>query len=382
MKTQCKLKPGLSDKRACLNRKLIFAGIGLAVTCCFAFASSDETNPGVDLEQYQDFMSYQVDDIFDLEQFFTEGQYAFLPITPPPEDFILRQPGLPKVFPFLWEKFPESFIKGLIPEYENSVPVYPVTILEDPTTRETVFLNADGEEVYALSPAQGYDPYAYLKAFKPGLYLGKYSSDEVYYWQKIYDPARVQIRAKLIPSEYVEPYLYVAAKIAEEAAKAAEEESGGMMLLMEGDSDSNIVFTAIFLTNGIGTRIAYPEDFTNRLEVYISNDILAFNWQLAATNLSTAGTNEITWIDTTLFLESDENTAYSFAAGNADLDSDGDGIPDAREYFMYHTDPNNPDTDGDGMNDGDEAALGTDPTVFNEAAIVWIRFPENGRRLP
>lgn len=367
-----------------MKQKSILTGAGLAAAvCCFALAStSEETSPGVDPEQFQDFMSYQVDDIFDLEQFFTDGQYFFLPITPPSEDFILRQTGLPEVFPFQWEKFPESFIKGLVPRYENSVPVFPVTILEDPTTRETVFLNADGEEVYALSPAPGYDPYGYLKAIRPGLYSGKFTSDEVYHWQKLYDPARVQIRAKLILPEDVEPYLYVAAKLAEEAAKAAEEEGGGMMLLMEGESDSNIVFTAIFLTNGIGTRIAYPEDFTNRLEVYICNDILAFSWHLAATNLSTTGTNEITWIDTTLFLESDENTAYSIAAGNADLDSDGDGIPDAREYFVYHTDPNNPDTDGDGMNDGDEATLGTDPTVFNDAAMVWIRFPENGRRLP
>lgn len=311
MKTRCKLKPGLPDERACLNRKLIFAGIGLAVFCSFAFASSDETNPGVDPERFQDFMSYQVDDIFDLEQFFTDGQYFFLPITPPPEDFILRQTGLPEVFPFQWEKFPESFIKGLVPTYENSVPVYPVTMLEDPTTRETVFLNVDGEEVYALSPAPGYDPYGYLKAFRPSLYSGKVTSDEVYHWQKLYDPARVQIRAKLIPPEYVEPYLYV-----------------------------------------------------------------------AATNLSTTGTNEITWIDTTLFFESDENSAYSFAAGNADLDSDGDGLSDAREYFITHTDPNLADTDGDGMNDGDEVALGTDPTVANAAASVTIRFPENGRRLP
>lgn len=191
----------------------------------------------------------------------------------------------------------------------------------------------------------------------------------------------MQIRAKLISPDDVEPYLYVAAKIAEEAAKAAEEAGGGMML-MEGESDSNIVFTAIFLTNGIGTKIAYPAAFTNRLEIYICNDILAFNWQLAATNLSTAGTNEITWIDTALYLESDENTAYSFAAGNADLDSDGDGLPDAREYFVTHTDPNLADTDGDGMNDGDEVALGTDPTAANAAAMVTIRFPENGRRLP
>ena len=35
-------------------------------------------------------------------------------------------------------------------------------------------------------------------------------------------------------------------------------------------------------------------------------------------------------------------TVHSYAAGNADLDSDGDGFADARERFMYHSDPNDP----------------------------------------
>lgn len=42
------------------------------------------------------------------------------------------------------------------------------------------------------------------------------------------------------------------------------------------------------------------------------------------------------------------------------VDTDGDGILDGSEG-MYGTDPNNPDTDGDGINDGDEIADGTDP---------------------
>lgn len=154
-----------------MKRKFIAAGAGLAAAlCCLALASSDdEAKPAVDTEEFQEFMSHQVGDVYDLEQYFTDGQYSFLPIVPPPEDFILRQPGYPLVLPFTWEKFPEQFVKALVPEYENSVPVFSVTILEDPTTRETVFLNAKDEEIYALPAATGYDPYAFLKAIKPGL---------------------------------------------------------------------------------------------------------------------------------------------------------------------------------------------------------------------
>ena len=47
----------------------------------------------------------------------------------------------------------------------------------------------------------------------------------------------------------------------------------------------------------------------------------------------------------------------------ADLDADGDGVPDIAEPLL-HTDPMNPDTDGDGKNDLDD----TDP-VFAASPI-------------
>lgn len=43
-------------------------------------------------------------------------------------------------------------------------------------------------------------------------------------------------------------------------------------------------------------------------------------------------------------------------------DSDGDGLSDYDEIFVYHTDPNKADTDGDGLSDGDEVMkYKTDP---------------------
>ena len=42
-------------------------------------------------------------------------------------------------------------------------------------------------------------------------------------------------------------------------------------------------------------------------------------------------------------------------------DSDGDGLIDGEEVNDYQTDPNNPDTDGDSIPDGAEVEAGTDP---------------------
>jgi len=44
----------------------------------------------------------------------------------------------------------------------------------------------------------------------------------------------------------------------------------------------------------------------------------------------------------------------------APLDSDNDGLPDNLE-LQFHTDPHNPDTDGDGFKDGEEVDWGYNP---------------------
>ncbi len=51
--------------------------------------------------------------------------------------------------------------------------------------------------------------------------------------------------------------------------------------------------------------------------------------------------------------------SYSFPA--ADRDRDFDGLLDRDETGTYRTDPDNRDTDGDGLNDGEEIPLGTSP---------------------
>ncbi len=82
-----------------------------------------------------------------------------------------------------------------------------------------------------------------------------------------------------------------------------------------------------------------------------------------------AGT--FTWYDQTL----GSDDGYGLVSGVSGTiivsgDSDGDGLSDADEA-LYHTDPTNPDTDGDTLTDGEEAGefgYGTDPLLSDTDA--------------
>ena len=53
--------------------------------------------------------------------------------------------------------------------------------------------------------------------------------------------------------------------------------------------------------------------------------------------------------------------------GPGQVDTDGDGLSDEAEVYLYHTDPTRPDTDGDGVPDGVEAATCRDPLSTSTA---------------
>jgi hypothetical protein len=52
---------------------------------------------------------------------------------------------------------------------------------------------------------------------------------------------------------------------------------------------------------------------------------------------------------------------FTYAFPQPDGDRDFDGLSNRDERLVYKTDPDNPDTDGDGLRDGEEIALGTSP---------------------
>ena len=55
-------------------------------------------------------------------------------------------------------------------------------------------------------------------------------------------------------------------------------------------------------------------------------------------------------------------------------DTDFDNLSDYDEMYTHQTNPLDPDTDGDGANDDEEIAVGTNPNVYdaNIPLPLWI----------
>ena len=144
---------------------------------------------------------------------------------------------------------------------------------------------------------------------------------------------------------------------------------GGIMMSMGGQYELEAVDFS--LTNdGMAVTFAWPGDFTNRLDIY-SYDGDAYNglgsWKLADIGYSTAGTNQLRWVDTGQLGRGSPLEAglrFYTAGKGGDVDSDNDGYADSYEHLVLNTDPNNGDTDGDGISDGPFDPDAGGPIVF------------------
>ena len=105
----------------------------------------------IDVATYSEVMARRAVDIYGLENIFARQQSDNLP---------LILPGMPNplvvdvdLVPFDFANLPKAFDRQRFQaRMEYSVPVYPVLIREDITTRETLFCNMDGDPLFSLPP--------------------------------------------------------------------------------------------------------------------------------------------------------------------------------------------------------------------------------------
>ena len=354
------------------KHQLIAIGRSIAVLygalCLVAFASAasrTEKPAPVDAEQFADFMGHEVLDIQDLAEGAEVQRRMFNRITPPGLSWI--QPMFPPVAPFDAENFDERFLSELLGEEKNSVAIYPLSLIQNPKTRETLIYNAEGELIAAIPADRG--------------------SRE---WPADADPSRVILQLGLLPAEDVEPYLYTERRIEEtlarynasRLAKSGGAATRGLETGEFGFADMQILSNGnvqITVTNGadVVEVFAYTVWHTSSVSVVVwtnENDEVitstnihwhqvspAFNglesaWECLTTNLvltNGVGVYENANISS--------NARIRFYAVANRQDTDGDGLTDGAEIFVHHTNPGNPDTDGDGWSDAEELAAGTEP---------------------
>jgi hypothetical protein len=304
----------------------VILGSSLLMAQVFDAAKFEETFDGALLNAYK---SHEVITLAELAQDFEVQQAQWLPIAPPSTEFRgWTQTASPAPMPFNPEGFPKEFVAGLIPAYRDGVTVYPVTVWEDPKTRDRVFFNAESKEIGCIPAPQGYDPRWSLLAIYPNLSTRSWTTDYINILALIYEPSLVQsIRASL---------------------RAQAGTGGGLMMMKwQGGTVTNIQFVDIQKeTNGFMTvTLAYPIQYqtnNNTAFEFFTCDggrgLLDSWWDLGTTTNVNTSTNWISWID------KESSNAYAsvrFYAAAVSNDADGDGFTDGFEKYLCHTDPTN-----------------------------------------
>lgn len=165
------------------------------------------------------------------------------------------------------------------------------------------------------------------------------------------------------------------------ATKVTNGASRGMAMLHglmpDAVSASNALFIMAFEVDPPNKMVAFEAtwasnlfDYTDSRCLYLfsSTNLLERQWAPLGSFQMPPDTNVCAIVVTTndvdsaalpFFLASFNGIGfYRFAV---DFDADGDGLIDSCETLWSFTDPDNPDTDGDGLSDGDEIAIGTNP---------------------
>ena len=254
--------------------------------------------------------------------------------------------------------FPVQVLSGLIPEtYRGGMAtVYRVFVGEDPYTRDRVIYNAEGQALWYQPPPEGYDPWRYLRATR--FWALESDTAQAETLRAIHDPSRIWCEYLLLPLDNVPDYAsaWAYAITTNRIATLSATANMSMMAMssMSAPAADAFVFTDFTFTNGIADmEIHLPDGLACRVDVFYTLLLTNAYWSLATTTPTNFGTFRVQ-------LACSASNLF-FRAGNADVDNDGDGLPDDRETLMYGTDPTKWDTDGDGLSDGYEIANGLNP---------------------
>ena len=109
--------------------------------------TSENASP-ISIAEYEELMAFEVTDLEDLGDLIRDQRAMYELITPPGSSIIIKQPLFP-VIPFQWKHFPKDLLDllGDRYEYEYSVPVYKLHVVEDRSSRALHFHDLAGDKL-------------------------------------------------------------------------------------------------------------------------------------------------------------------------------------------------------------------------------------------
>jgi len=317
-----------------------------------------------------------VDNVRELNDLFREHQAQYTPIAPPIQSLFVQDYNL--VIPARFDQLPENFTRQIIGTLnEDLIPLYKITVYEDPKTQQSVFLNDEGVELYRLDAPPTYSPLTWQREH--------FQLDET----KILDPwtswifssAHISASMTLVPVEFYETYILAEEQRQLDVAKelvpmmqTTEPTEGSMIVSVQAvsvaeDDGAEVPMMAMAsfpslpggtVTNTTGSSgssnqlmqltFTPPAGFGNYAEIFRTTSLIPTNWSVVLNSQAVTSGVETTWID---YASSNQATGY-FIISDATDDQDFDGFSDLREFYITHTSYTNfnfSDSDSDGLHD-------------------------------
>jgi len=312
-----------------------------------------------DTQKYQDIMDSKVNSLRELGLDHEQQEAMLLPILPPTMDYLEQPLSNPTAVDF--EGLPKQFIKGLEPEYHFGIPHYPITITRDPNTLRTLFYNKSGDLIGSTKPSKETEAW--------------YSAARASAAQR--DPGSLGVRYDLITEEDVAREVAqtsastLPSMATQSSAPPPPDDPGdpgdGDGTSGDGEPTGAFRFWNIEKTaEGIALHLDFPPGFTEDIDLFQCDDLVAETWELAEEHLSTAG-GPLEWTETDL------SQAMKFWAFGSCADPDSDLLESGREYYLYKTDPSLWSTDSDPISDYDELFVyGTDPINTHNSPLPYV----------
>ena len=136
------------------------------------------------------------------------------------------------------------------------------------------------------------------------------------------------------------------------------------------DSTSGMLYMDLLATNGatLVTNLFGNIQYGSNTEVTVCLDVPLATYTNAAVIHLRRGSGETRVYESLVYIDEDgdgldREMEAQLGTSDNNADSDGDGLSDYDEVFIYGTNPMNADTDGDGMKDGWEVLHGLNPKV-------------------